>query len=72
MLWYFYSNAYSLAREGTPALMVTGSSARNVRQECPFRLLRVEVLKTRIAHPPKTGLLLKRSQTRFLHRKICD
>jgi hypothetical protein len=42
---------YSLAREGTSALMVTGFSAKNVHQKCPFRLLRVEVLKTRIAHP---------------------
>jgi hypothetical protein len=31
--------------------MVTGFSAKNVHQKCPFRLLRVEVLKTRIAHP---------------------
>jgi hypothetical protein len=34
MLWYFHTNMYSLAREGTPALMVTGFSAKNVQIAC--------------------------------------
>jgi hypothetical protein len=36
MLWYFYSNAYSIARAVAPqALMVTGGvSARNVQIAC--------------------------------------
>jgi hypothetical protein len=37
MLWYFYSNVYSIARAVAQALMVTGGG---VRQECPNRLLR--------------------------------
>jgi hypothetical protein len=56
MLWYFYSNAYSIARVVLPALMVTGGLC----QECPPGMSKTSFVRRqfifRISKHLKTGL----------------
>jgi hypothetical protein len=55
MLWYFYSNVYSIARAVAQALMVTGELRQGLRQECPNRLLRAVNLFFVIRNTQKSG-----------------
>jgi hypothetical protein len=52
MLWYFYSNVYSIARAVAPGI---NGNWGGVRQECPNRLLRAVNLFFVIRNTQKPG-----------------